>query len=555
MFRGQALLDALPVLTPVHIPTSTLAVNIIHSGDPGNMVAHHGSKLTSMLSPIRHKPTVTAISPKMIQPTCTASPIGRLAPETLEEIIGFAPPAAQRALCRVSSLWHALCVRTIYADIVLSSPPAVVKCCRTLASNPTVAAAVRSFEIVYRRGLGSPELPPFYALVAHTLQQTHNLHRLSLRVPDPVYATAVLSSCHSLPRLGHFETCEGVLTESLVAFLNRHPRIRFLQLGAPAHATQHSSASNSDALNRHSQAQISLPHLEYFMGPSACVAPVVRCAALRAAVITDWDLDSFTGSFTNPPPHPVPHVGGNPPADTIDDSDPLAALAGSSTQTLNVLSVRAPLRTAPGGSNSTGLIRRIADELPHIYALNITSVAIDGDAQDAMHQLVVEDYGRHLARFTALQRLEINCVGLEEEEPGPQQTPLDARQAFVDAGDGPSAEPVADSGEAEEGEGPMQTEVTDAQMDAASAAVTAWGAACQTLVECVVPQSGTIKWVRVCENLWLPQSDVSSGYASSSSSDAEHIDTASVNVNDARQSRNNNNPATRWLRARNFIVR
>ncbi|KAJ7859769.1 hypothetical protein B0H14DRAFT_3628330 [Mycena olivaceomarginata] len=326
---------------------------------------------------------------------CAVSPIRSLASETLEEIIAFTPPESHLALCLVSKLLYALCYRSIYCDISLRSPAAVVKCCRTVATNITVASAVKRFEI-------SPSpLPPcssFYSLIGKALHRMTNVHDLVLLVADPNYIS-VLTHC-SLLRLRHFE-CRLSLDDTMVSFLNRHLQIRYLQLGA----------DDEIQLPHPRRAIVTLPKLEYFIGNSSCVAPLIHRASLRAAFIT-WDA-----------------VG-----EPTDES--ITALERSSTDTLNVLSCRRH------GWN-IDLLDRISTHLPHIYAL----VTI----------------GQCLSRFSSLQRLTITCVNVWK--PGEQAPP---------------------------------------HMDHAFETVTAWGTACPSLIECTVPQSSDVKWVRVCDNLWLP---------------------------------------------------
>ncbi|KAJ7893264.1 hypothetical protein B0H13DRAFT_1625265 [Mycena leptocephala] len=342
------------------------------------------------------------------------SPIRSLAPETLEEIIAFTPPESHLALCLVSKLLYALCVRSIYCDISLRSPAAVVKCCRTVVQNAMVASVVKRFEISYAPS-ALPSFPSFYSLIGKALQQMTNVHDLVLLVADSKY-TSVLTRC-SLPRLHHFECCLS-LDDTMVSFLNRHLQIRYLQLGA------------HEKISHHPRHPIALPKLEYFIGNSSCVAPLIHRASLRAAFIT-WDAI-------------------NEPTE-----ESIAALERSSTETLNVLSCRRH------GWN-IDLLDRISTHLPHIYALSMTNLFFM-DVLLTHQPSNLEAIGQFLARFSSLQRLAITCVNVwkPEEQPAPQ-------------------------------------------MDHAFETVTAWGDVCPSLLECTLPQSNDVKWVRVCDNLWLP---------------------------------------------------
>ncbi|KAJ7676853.1 hypothetical protein DFH06DRAFT_976206 [Mycena polygramma] len=342
------------------------------------------------------------------------SPIKSLAPETLEEIIAFMPPESHLALCRVSRLFYALCVRSIYNDVALRTPAAVVKCCRTVAKNSVVASAVRRFEISYTPTV-FPAFASFYTLIGEALQQMANIHDLILLVPDPKYSS-VITSC-AIPCLHHFECCLS-LDDTMVSFLNRHLHIRYLQLGAHEKIIQ----------PRHPI--VTLPKLEYFIGNSSCVAPLIRRASLRAAFIT-WD------------------TVGEPTEESI------AALEQSSTDTLNVLSCRRH------GWN-IDLLDRISRHLPHIYALSMTNLFYT-DVRLSHHPANLQAIGEYLSRFSSLQRLTITCVNVWKPE-----------------------------------------EKSTPQMDHAFETVTAWGDVCPSLAECVLPQSNDTKWVRVCDNLWLP---------------------------------------------------
>ncbi|KAF8171039.1 hypothetical protein K438DRAFT_1613379 [Mycena galopus ATCC 62051] len=342
------------------------------------------------------------------------SPITSLAPETLEEIIAFTPPESHLALCLVSKLLYTLCYRSIYHDISLRSPATVAKCCRTVAKNTMVASVVKRFQIAYAPST-LPTCWSFYSRIGKALQLMINVQDLVLLVPDPHYIS-VLTRC-SLPRLHHFECCLS-LDDTMVSFLNRHLQIRYLQLGA------HEEAPHP----RHPI--VTLPKLEYFIGNSSCVAPLIHRASLRAAFIT-WD------SVEEP----------------TDES--ITALERSSTETLNVLSCRRH------GWN-IDLLDRISTHLPHIYALSLTNLFFM-DVVPTHQPENLEAIGQCLSRFSSLQRLAITCVNVWEPE-----------------------------------------EQAAPQMDHAFETVTAWGDACPSLIECTVPQSNDVKWVRVCHNLWLP---------------------------------------------------
>ena len=69
--------------------------------------------------------------------------------EVLEEITDVVNLDTQVSLCQVSKLFHSFTIRSLYRDISLVNPSALVACCHVLASNSNAAAAVRTFSITY----------------------------------------------------------------------------------------------------------------------------------------------------------------------------------------------------------------------------------------------------------------------------------------------------------------------------------------------------------------------------------------------------------------------
>nr|GAT60559.1 predicted protein [Mycena chlorophos] len=383
-------------------------------------------------------------------------PWSRLPPETLDEIISFVPPTSRPALALVSRRLCTLTLRQIYANLVLRSPVAVVQCCRTLVhGNPLAGRAVRTFEISY------PSRPfrllhAFYTLIAQALEHIPNVRCLSLLVPDPSFATVLtLTGTLTLPRLVHFNSRLSISDPGVVPFLRRHRQISYLQLNEhSACPWTRSSAPPSIAPD----IDITLPKLEYFSGNSAALAPVIQGgAALRAAFIT-WDSDAW------PPVDVLLPVSVSGELSGSDPDAALVALGRNCTDTLNFLECRRQ------GWN-LDLLDRIATHLPHIYALSLTNVFSstegepDGGAEPGSAQPLanISAIASSLRRFSCLERLIITCIN-----------------AWY-----PWEECACD-------------------MDAAFDAVTAWGAACASLVECTPPQSPRIRWIRVVDNFWLP---------------------------------------------------
>jgi F-box-like len=69
--------------------------------------------------------------------------------EVLQEIADVVNLDTQLSLCRVSKLFHSFTIRSLYRDISLVNPSALVACCHVLASNMNAAAVVRTFSITY----------------------------------------------------------------------------------------------------------------------------------------------------------------------------------------------------------------------------------------------------------------------------------------------------------------------------------------------------------------------------------------------------------------------
>ncbi|CAK5276865.1 unnamed protein product [Mycena citricolor] len=141
-----------------------------------------------------------------------------------------------------------------------------------------------------------------------------------------------------------------------------------------------------------------------------------------------------------------------------DNQDVFAALERRSTDTLNVLACRRH-------SWNLDLLEQISWHLPHIYALSLTNLFFVPVSRVSAETSPLDAIRRLLTRFSCLQRLAVSCVNV------------------MDADDALPIEP---------------------NMDGAFESVTSWGESCPSLLECTLPQSGTMKWIRICDNLWLP---------------------------------------------------
>lgn len=410
-----------------------------------------------------------------------AAPIFRLPYEVLEEIVDISSPASQILLCRVSKLFRSLTIRSLYRDISLTSPADTVSCCRTLAGSLEAATCVKSLSISYRCALlasplhtwshGLISLPvtrnflsSFYGLISKALRSLTNLQSLKLLVLDPSLVFALRYCTH--PFLHLFECYLG-LTTPLIAFLNRHPRIFYLQISP--HYNEHQALSvplwtqSTKAPLPLLPPVVHLPRLEYFVGNSHSLPIITSYAALRAAFVF-WD-DSAVPSFT-------------PSTPSMNAPDPLSEailpLEMTSTQTLNLLSCRRK------GWN-LDLLDIVSERLPFIYALSITNLlhdAGDGDVEGSYPsqvrscrllnkvtcthrverlQVMLERIKQSLGRFHNLQSFHLNCVG----------------------GDGNWQPNVAVN--------EVDTAALEARMDRDFKTVTLWGEACPSLTELILP--------------------------------------------------------------------
>lgn len=347
--------------------------------------------------------------------------------EVLEEIAGVVNIDTRLSLCRVSKLFHSFTIRSLYRDISLVNPSALVACCHVLSSNLSAAVAVRTFSITY-----TPSEPPktyyfssFYAVIRRAIRCLSSLQHLRLMVFDPAYIQTL--DHLTLPSLHHFE-CYLTLTDSLISFLNRHPTISYLQI-APTEAFALPSLAGPPP-------RILLPQLQYFSGNSQCISALACDTALRAAFIF-WDA-----------------VDASP-------QDAITALERTSSDGMNVLSCRRR------GWN-LDLLDLISIWLPNIYTLSLTNLLVVDTHPSTAFLDAVKAF---LPRFTMLRRLHINCVDVWK------------------MGD------------------------VQCRMDDDFVTVTSWGAVCPSLMECTLPHSSNLKWLRVLDDLWFPDPSDPQGVA------------------------------------------
>lgn len=119
-------------------------------------------------------------------------------------------------------------------------------------------------------------LASYYNIIRKALQNATTIQDLVLMVYDPNLAH-ILDAC-TFPSLRQFH-CQMTLTHTLVAFLNRHPKILYLQLSPDDHL----SDSEFEATP-----QVRLPKLQYFAGNGESFSSLAFQTCLRAAFVS-WD--------------------------------------------------------------------------------------------------------------------------------------------------------------------------------------------------------------------------------------------------------------------------
>jgi len=120
-------------------------------------------------------------------------------------------------------------------------------------------------------------LAAYYSLIKKTLLSLPDIHTLKLLVHDPYYVT-LLNHC-MFPTLRQFE-CLLTPSTLLIEFLNRHPRINYLQVSPHENTSEFTVGGPAVPT-------LELPRLQYFAGNVQSV-PVLRPTILRAAIIT-WN--------------------------------------------------------------------------------------------------------------------------------------------------------------------------------------------------------------------------------------------------------------------------
>ncbi|KAH9476335.1 hypothetical protein JR316_0011910 [Psilocybe cubensis] len=312
--------------------------------------------------------------------------IVRLPLEVLEVFIDFSSVSTQLSISRVSRLFNSLTLRALYRNISLYSPAVVVACCQTLASNRNAATTVRSFLITYNHY--SPALlASYYTIIKKALCSLTNLHTLKLLVNDPHFVT-LLNRCN-FHSLRHFE-CYLTPSAPLIDFLNRHPRIYYLQVSP----NENTADPLPDDVGNINLPTLVLPRLQYFSGNVQSVPFLSRTNSLRAAILS-WN------------------------AMETDPDMAFQALQRSCCDGLNLLSCRRR------GWNQD-LIESISIRLPDLVSLLISNVLLVDEPLSDDYLQAIEAC---LPRFTQLQRLHIVCI--DYFEMGDISSPIDKELSIV----------------------------------------------------------------------------------------------------------------------------
>ncbi|KAJ7757296.1 hypothetical protein B0H14DRAFT_2976754 [Mycena olivaceomarginata] len=195
--------------------------------------------------------------------------------ETLIEIIETLPKTDQLTLCRVSELFHDLCLPAINRVVVLRDYDRAKTFLEGMLANPSRAGAIRSFTVTDRACiLHRPQqdwkktmrsfadlLINFVKLVVPQLEHLSICPDLLAKdhgIDLQLYTFPRLLSCHISP---HTATQTSTLaTDALSEFLERHPGLTHLHpFGHPF------------PLNPSPTLRIHLPNLQYFHGEATFI--------------------------------------------------------------------------------------------------------------------------------------------------------------------------------------------------------------------------------------------------------------------------------------------
>ncbi|KAJ6615119.1 hypothetical protein B0H10DRAFT_85730 [Mycena sp. CBHHK59/15] len=279
--------------------------------------------------------------------------------EILTEIIAVSPPTTQAALCRASRLFNKLATCFLYRTIVLTTVPALDRCCRTLKNRREEALLVKSFDI--SGCVMDLEIFDIHSFnMSQALVSMKNLESLTFAFGKsaPPYILAVAQT--TFPHLRRLLIRVTPFYEkNLTEFLARHPALTVLKLFGRS-----PFLADLDA--------VTFPNLRYLKAHAGALAPVIRGNRLTGAEVS-WH------------------------APTEDIAQPTAALrAGSADSLVKLVCFR------PGAN--VDLIAHVAEHLPCVAVLKVIAPSA---LQPAAHdKATVQAIAAALTRFTQLRTFE-----------------------------------------------------------------------------------------------------------------------------------------------------
>ncbi|KAJ6604044.1 hypothetical protein B0H10DRAFT_2078223 [Mycena sp. CBHHK59/15] len=178
--------------------------------------------------------------------------------ELLSDIISLALVADKVSLCRVSRLFNALAILSLYRVVTLNSYTQLCQFRAALSNDSTRASVVRTFSMSDTLGdPGSDDLPEtsFYGALS-TMDRVEILE-LEVSPFDERYM-GILRHC-TFPRLHDFKYISPISQQKLIQrFLCRHPDLSRLIIGGL-----------DTPVDNTSNLPLPLPKLRYYVGPTS----------------------------------------------------------------------------------------------------------------------------------------------------------------------------------------------------------------------------------------------------------------------------------------------
>ncbi|KAJ7675127.1 hypothetical protein B0H17DRAFT_1182984 [Mycena rosella] len=304
--------------------------------------------------------------------------------EIMNEIFQVASRADQAALCRISRLFHALCLAVLYRVVHLQTDASLVAFCSAILSNSALPELVRSFTVIAESETWRISIEG-WQLLKNSLKTLIRLEHLSFDAAD----TPGLFRC-TFPHLvscilgiGHWTSTER--ENSAASFLLRHPALKSLDLLYPLDVRPTATA------------RIPLLHLQRLRCPFRIV-PGIEARCLEFARL-DWefgeeanDLEAIIVALKSMTHRDVPFICAN---DDCDDYFPeiLASISRNIpyTKTLQMSMILLPQEHA-----RSEIISHFTNYLPRFTSLLFLSLDVSFDCfgtNDAEDQISVQGLG------------------------------------------------------------------------------------------------------------------------------------------------------------------